>query len=57
MDRCLAPDSDWGGVGCDNMTVLIVALKTEERSKIDWYNWIGEKIENGDNGKAITGYK
>ncbi|KAI0243979.1 Protein phosphatase 2C 2 [Massospora cicadina] len=26
MDNCLAPASDCGGLGCDNMTVLIVAI-------------------------------
>ena len=56
MDRCLAPDSDWGGVGCDNMTVMIVALKTEKRTKIEWYNWIGEKIANVDAGTEGGGY-
>ncbi len=44
MDRCLAPDSDWGGVGCDNMTAMVVALKGE-RSKEDWYNWIADKVK------------
>lgn len=56
MDRCLAPDSDWGGVGCDNMTVMIVALKTSSRTKIEWYNAIGDSIEQVDNGTG-GGYK
>ncbi|KAJ2158556.1 Protein phosphatase 2C 2 [Coemansia sp. RSA 552] len=36
MTRCLASESELGGVGCDNMTVVIVALlkgKTED----EWY--------------------
>ncbi|KAJ2379654.1 Protein phosphatase 2C 2 [Coemansia sp. RSA 2607] len=36
MDRCLASESELGGVGCDNMTVIIVAIlngKTED----EWY--------------------
>ncbi|KAJ2739700.1 Protein phosphatase 2C 2, partial [Coemansia sp. BCRC 34301] len=36
MDECMAGESEVGGVGCDNMTVVIVALlngKTEE----EWY--------------------
>ncbi|KAJ2757182.1 Protein phosphatase 2C 2 [Coemansia aciculifera] len=36
MDECMAGESELGGVGCDNMTVVIVALlngKTEE----EWY--------------------
>lgn len=47
MDRCLAPDSDWGGVGCDNMTVMIVAIKGT-RTKVEWYNWIAERVEKGE---------
>jgi protein phosphatase 2C family protein 2/3 len=27
MTRCLAPDSQMGGLGCDNMTVIIVVFK------------------------------
>ncbi|KAJ2027202.1 Protein phosphatase 2C 2, partial [Coemansia sp. S2] len=36
MDECMAGESELGGVGCDNMTVVIVALlngKTED----EWY--------------------
>jgi serine/threonine protein phosphatase PrpC len=41
MDHCLAPDSE-GGVGCDNMSVMIIAIlngKTEE----EWYNWMATR--------------
>lgn len=41
MDRCLASESDLGGVGCDNMTVIIVGLLMGQ-SKDAWY----EKIRN-----------
>lgn len=44
MDRCLAPDSDWGGVGCDNMTAMVVAIKGS-RTKDEWYDWIAEKVK------------
>ena len=44
MDRCLAPDSDTGGIGCDNMTVCIVAL-LNGRTKDEWYSWIKDNIE------------
>ena len=27
LDRCLATECDTGGVGCDNMTVILIALK------------------------------
>lgn len=46
MDRCLAPDSDWGGVGCDNMTVLIVGL-LNGKTKDEWYDWIADRVEKG----------
>jgi len=45
MDRCLAPDSDWGGVGCDNMTAMVVAIKGD-RTKEEWYNWIADKVKS-----------
>ncbi|KAK7690087.1 hypothetical protein QCA50_006733 [Cerrena zonata] len=42
-DHCLAPDTNSGsGFGCDNMTILIVAIlhgKTEE----EWYQWVTER--------------
>lgn len=44
IDRCLAPDSQIGGVGCDNMTICIVALlggKTKEQ----WYAWVKDRVE------------
>jgi protein phosphatase 2C family protein 2/3 len=46
MDHCLAPDSDWGGIGCDNMTILIVGL-LNGRTKSEWYDWIAERVEKG----------
>jgi protein phosphatase 2C family protein 2/3 len=44
-DYCLAPDSDSGGIGCDNMTFLIVAI-THGRSKEEWYTWIADRVRN-----------
>jgi len=44
MDKCLAPDSDWGGVGCDNMTVMLVAL-LNGKTKEEWYDWMVERVE------------
>lgn len=43
MDRCLAPDSEVGGLGCDNMSVIIVGIlhgKTLE----EWYDWMAERV-------------
>ncbi|GAA5982872.1 hypothetical protein JCM11641_002612 [Rhodosporidiobolus odoratus] len=47
MDRCLAPDSDWGGVGCDNMTMMVVAL-LGDRTKEEWYEWVKGRVESGE---------
>lgn len=45
MEKCLAPDSELGGVGCDNMTVVVVAVlngKTEE----EWAAWVKKRVED-----------
>jgi protein phosphatase 2C family protein 2/3 len=55
MDNCLAPSSETGGVGCDNMTITIVALlrgKTQE----EWYKQIGDRVANGDGPCAPPEY-
>ena len=45
-DHCLAPDTNsWVGTGCDNMTLLIVAI-THGRSKEEWYAWIADRVKN-----------
>jgi len=45
-DHCLAPDTELGdGFGCDNMTILIVAI-THGRSKKKWYAWIKDRVRN-----------
>ena len=43
MDECLAEHSDFGGVGCDNMTVVIVAL-LQGKSIDEWYKWVSDKV-------------
>jgi len=43
-DHCLAPDTS--GTGCDNMTILIVAL-LHGRTKEEWTAWITERVKNG----------
>jgi len=44
-NHCLAPNTNEGaGVGCDNMTLLIVAIlhgKTKEK----WYEWIKDRFD------------
>lgn len=44
-DLCLAPDTSSGaGIGCDNMTIMIVGL-LNGRTKEQWYDWIAERVE------------
>lgn len=45
MVKCLASDSDTGGIGCDNMTVVIVAL-LGGRTVDEWRAWVKERVEN-----------
>lgn len=47
MDECLAPESDTSGIGCDNMTVCIVAL-LQGRTKEEWYAEVGRRVEAGE---------
>jgi protein phosphatase 2C family protein 2/3 len=42
MDRCLAKDSELGGIGCDNMTVVIVGF-LNGKSLDDWYDWMANR--------------
>ncbi|KAI8332400.1 phosphatase 2C-like domain-containing protein [Chlamydoabsidia padenii] len=43
MDHCLAPDSEVGGVGCDNMSIIIVGI-LNGRTKDEWYDWIASRV-------------
>lgn len=44
-EHCLAPDTSSGaGIGCDNMTVLIVAL-LNGRTKEEWYSWVTDRVK------------
>lgn len=46
-DHCLAPDTSSGaGIGCDNMTTLIVAI-THGRTKEEWYKWVTDRVKGG----------
>lgn len=46
IDECLAPESDTSGIGCDNMTLYIVAL-LQGKSKEEWYDTVAERVANG----------
>ena len=55
MDNCLASNSDGGGVGCDNMTMIIVGL-LGGRTKEQWYHDIAMRVANGDGPCAPPEY-
>lgn len=44
MVKCLATDSETGGIGCDNMTVVIVAL-LNGRTTEEWQAWVKERVD------------
>ena len=43
MVKCLAKDSETGGIGCDNMTVVIVAF-LNGRSIDEWRDWVKDRV-------------
>lgn len=47
MNHCLAPASDMSGIGCDNMTMMIVGI-LNGKTKEEWYNTISERVAKGD---------
>merc|ERR1712070_1191178 len=55
MDNCLASNSETGGVGCDNMTMVVVGL-LRGKTKEEWYNMIAERVANGDGPCAPPEY-
>lgn len=55
MDNCLASNSETGGVGCDNMTMIIVGF-LRGRSKEEWYEEIARRVANGDGPCAPPEY-
>ncbi|KAI8099211.1 phosphatase 2C-like domain-containing protein [Halteromyces radiatus] len=42
MDFCLAESGDMTGIGCDNMTIIIVAF-LRKRTTDQWYEWMASK--------------
>ncbi|WRT65994.1 uncharacterized protein IL334_002945 [Kwoniella shivajii] len=44
MVKCLATDSETGGIGCDNMTVVIVAL-LNGRTPEEWQEWVKGRVD------------
>ncbi|CAX39683.1 protein phosphatase, putative [Candida dubliniensis CD36] len=51
MDLCCAPTSDGSGIGCDNMSIAIVALLdyTKNETLDQWYEKIISRIEQQKN--------
>jgi len=44
MLKCLAGETETGGIGCDNMTVVIVAL-LNGRTPEEWQAWVKERVD------------
>jgi protein phosphatase PTC2/3 len=55
MDNCLASNSETGGVGCDNMTMIVIGL-LHGRTKEEWYEMIGKRVADGDGPCAPPEY-
>lgn len=55
MDNCLASNSETGGVGCDNMTMIIIGF-LRGRSKEEWYEEISRRVASGDGPCAPPEY-
>ncbi|ANB12850.1 type 2C protein phosphatase PTC2 [Sugiyamaella lignohabitans] len=47
MDNCLAPETDMTGIGCDNMTVMIIALLNGQ-TKEEWYETVAGRVARGE---------
>jgi protein phosphatase PTC2/3 len=55
MDNCLSSNSDTGGVGCDNMTMIIIGL-LQGRTKEQWYKEVAARVSHGDGPCAPPEY-
>lgn len=51
MENCLAPASDMSGIGCDNMTMMIVGI-LNGKTKEEWYDLIATRVANGEGPAA-----
>lgn len=57
MTTCLAPTSGGSGIGCDNMSVCIVALLQNGESLSQWTERISSKLSDEDLDKLSTADK
>lgn len=55
MDNCLASNSETGGVGCDNMTMIVVGF-LRGKSKEAWYDEVATRVAKGDGPCAPPEY-
>ncbi|KAL6243150.1 Protein phosphatase 2C 2 [Rhinocladiella similis] len=55
MDNCLASNSETGGVGCDNMTMIVIGL-LNGKTKDEWYEMISKRVADGDGPCAPPEY-
>ena len=42
MDFCLSETNNFSGIGCDNMTIIVVAF-LRRRTPQEWYDWMASK--------------
>jgi len=58
IDYCIAPDADLekSGVGCDNMTIVIVAI-LHGRTLEEWYDWVSDRVERGHGYETPTEFR
>ena len=54
MDHCLAPDSEVGGLGCDNMTLVIVGILNGQTID-EWYTSIANRVASESPKKDALG--
>ncbi|KAK5195592.1 Protein phosphatase 2C 2 [Exophiala xenobiotica] len=54
MDNCLASNSETGGVGCDNMTMIVIGL-LNGKTKEEWYEMIAKRVADGDGPSEFRG--
>lgn len=55
MNTCLSNGADTGGVGCDNMTMIIVGL-LNGKTQDEWYDLIAKRVADGDGPCAPPEY-
>ncbi|TCD64899.1 Protein phosphatase 2C 2, partial [Steccherinum ochraceum] len=53
LDHIVAPDTDADSpVGCDNMTLLVVAL-LNGRTEEEWYEWVTDRVKQNTNQPGL----